>query len=354
MLSRMTKRLWLLVGLATVALAALLWSAAGSGAPAARVALLAPAAGTPAYFPIIARNGQLGGATATPPPVALPSNPADWQALLSYFRAAARLPALAVDPSWNDEARRYACQVVQSNSVGPSAPPDAACGAASTVIGGNSLVYGNGNPATTDRQAIETWLTWPFHALYVLDPELLSTGFGSFRAAADTGADPVDMAGVLDVRRGRATGLPAVTFPVVWPSHNATMYLTQLVTAPPPYPDPRASCPGYNVPLGNPAGLPLLVQLGAGDVITSGTTVPIVLASSLTEDGVQREHCVFSERDYASADPDEQARGRAILAERDAIVLVPRNPLVVGRTYQVSITAAGFGVSWSFRVAAAP
>lgn len=345
---------WTSVAILTAGVAGMVWAAAGWNRPgtAQHPALLT---GTPAWLPVIAREGLMPPVpTATPLPVTPPANLSDWRALLAYYRAAARLPALATgDAAWNDEARRYACQMAQSNQVSRTAPADAACGAASTAVGLASLLQGNGNPAATDREAIETWLTWPFHALAVLDPELSATAFGSFRATTDNRYDPVDMAAVLDVRRGRGSVPPEVTFPVVWPSHNTTIYLTQYAGG--AYPDPRSSCPGYNVPLGSATGLPLLVQLGTGNLITADTLAPIVRASTLFEDGVAREHCTFTERDYVSVDPEEQASGRASLGERDAIVVVPRSPLLPGRTYRVWIsTSIGMDVTWSFRVTAAP
>jgi len=42
--------------------------------------------------------------------------------------------------------------------------------------------------------------------------------------------------------------------------------------------------------------------------------------------------------------------GRAILDSRDAIVLIPKEPLYPGETYSVSISANGKTTTWSFSV----
>ena len=40
--------------------------------------------------------------------------------------------------------------------------------------------------------------------------------------------------------------------------------------------------------------------------------------------------------------------GRQILGSRDAIILMPQQPLVAGQTYTVSITSNGTTYTWSF------
>jgi hypothetical protein len=64
------------------------------------------------------------------------------------------------------------------------------------------------------------------------------------------------------------------------------------------------------------------------------------------------EHCVFDETTYTNPDSGTQSTGRNVLNARDAIVLIPRNPLTAGAIYQVSITANGQTYAWSFMVSA--
>lgn len=60
------------------------------------------------------------------------------------------------------------------------------------------------------------------------------------------------------------------------------------------------------------------------------------------------EHCVFDETNYTNPDSSAQSLGRSILNSRDAIVIMPREPLVSGARYTVSITVNGTEYTWSF------
>ncbi len=103
-------------------------------------------------------------------------------------------------------------------------------------------------------------------------------------------------------------------------------------------PSPLTSCTGYLAP----AGLPVILQIGAG------TVTPKVTSHSFTSGGVALEHCIFDETTYKNPDPNSQSLGRSILKSRNAIVLIPRAPLPVGQTYSAKIVVNGATRSWSF------
>jgi len=65
------------------------------------------------------------------------------------------------------------------------------------------------------------------------------------------------------------------------------------------------------------------------------------------------EHCVYDETSYTNPDGSDQSLGRSILDARDAIVLIPREPLTPGSSYTVSITVSGQTYAWSFTVSSA-
>jgi hypothetical protein len=191
----------------------------------------------------------------------------------------------------------------------------------------------------TDRLALDQWLQWPFHALDVLDPALLATGFGSYRKD-DAGAT-FDMAAALDVRRGLGAIPGGIAFPIKWPDHNTTVYLTRYDGQ--EQPDPLTSCPGYGG-IGGGSGLPIILQLGPGNL------TPAVTAHSFSRGNTALPHCVFDETTYANSIAERQVLGRAILNARDAVVLIPRDPLIPGESYTASITANGQTVTWTFHV----
>ena len=207
-----------------------------------------------------------------------------------------------------------------------------------TVAGDDCAISGNvmrdSLLTTLDKRAIDGWLTAPFHALGVLDPKLQTTGFGSFRGEGTS----TKMSAALDVIRGR-TG--SGTYPVFFPGNGSTVPLRAYGGG--ESPDPLTSCPGYLAP----TGLPLILQLGPGNV------TPSVTAYSLTGSGGMVDVCLFDETSYTNPAPSVQASVRTALGSRDAVVLIPKQPLSPGATYTASVTSGGQVYSWTFSIAPA-
>jgi hypothetical protein len=131
---------------------------------------------------------------------------------------------------------------------------------------------------------------------------------------------------------------PALTsLAVVWPADGASV---PLATHTAEYPSPLTSCPGYKAP----TGLPLIVQLG------SGNAVPHVTGSWIGEGERWLDHCVFDEGTYRNRDRVQQQLGRKILAARNAIVLIPREPLRSGASYRAVIEVNGRQIDWTFTI----
>jgi hypothetical protein len=110
------------------------------------------------------------------------------------------------------------------------------------------------------------------------------------------------------------------------------------------YPNPLASCRGFKTP----TGLPLIVQVGAGE------GVPLVTGSWIFDGERSLAHCVFDESTYRNGNTAQQRLGRSILAARDAIVLIPRDPLTPGRSYRAMIDVDGRHIDWTFTVGSSP
>ncbi len=285
--------------------------------------------------------------TVTPGPVNPPAG-GDWRAYLNYYRAVARLAPMAENAGWSDGAFKHARYLVE-NDVN-TAGEEAALGwytSEGHAAGTNSLWHVRGEANWNDTQTFDNWMSWPFHALSIIDPALTSFGYGRY---SEPGADPgpFHTGAVLDIRRGQ--GAPNAAYPIMWPSHNTAVYLTSYNGG--EQPDPLTSCNGIG--LNGPAGLPILLQLGGGEAITANTPRPVVTAHSFKEDGAERDHCIFDETSYQNSITSLRDEGRALLAARDAIVLIPRAPLTVGRSYTVSIAVYGQPYTWTFRVVAKP
>lgn len=261
-----------------------------------------------------------------------------WLDAVNAHRAMAQLPPLVDVPGWSDDAAKHARYVVETDVAGHTEDPGNPWYTPGGAVAARcSNVFASSDMSTSDEFALNAWMVAPFHSVSILDPRLQRTGFGSYRAAGPL----YTMAAVLDVIRGRGE-LPSQTvFPVLWPGLGAVVPLRMFWSE---SPNPFTSCPGYTAP----SGIPIIVQVGPGN------RTPHVSAHSFTRDGIALEHCVFDETTYSNPDGTQQNVGRAILGLRDAIVLLPRDPLDWSTSYSVSLTDNNQTYAWTFTVGAAP
>lgn len=283
------------------------------------------------YLPVIFQgiSGQI------PPGPTPPPEDAGWLSYVNYYRALAGLSPVAENSSWSDGGWLHARYMVKNDYVSHSEDPQKPWYTPEgDQAARTSNLMASSNNASSDYDAIDLWMQAPFHAVGILDPELGVVGYGSFREA-DGG---LQMGAALDVIRGLLGAQTELSFPVAWPGEGTTVPLSAYFTE---YPDPLTSCPGYQAP----SGLPIILQLGAGNI------KPNVTAYSIKLHGEVLDACVFDETSYQNPDPDARRLGRSILDSRDAIVLIPRLPLSPGETYTVSITANGQTYRWSFNIA---
>ncbi len=261
-----------------------------------------------------------------------------WLRYVNRLRALGGLAPVGWSRSWSRGDRLHARYMVKnevlSHAEDPAKPWYTPAGAASARSG---HVMASSTTSTSNRQAIDVWMTGPFHGVGIIDPELRQAGYGAYRES-DGGWE---MAATLDVLRGLRAAPTGLKLPVMWPGDGVTTPLRGYYGG--EFPDPLASCPDYTAP----AGAPIILQVGLG----SGT--PNVAAHSLRTGGVAVEHCIYSESTYTSPDSSAQSLGRAVLSMRDAIVIMPRSPLTQGADYEVSITADGNAYTWTFRVSEA-
>jgi len=284
------------------------------------------------FLPIV-----LGVGTRNSIPTPTPGPPGDesWLMRLNEHRQMAGLPPVQESVDWSRGAWSHSRYMVKNDLVDHEEDPDNSWytpegdqAARSSNLAASSVCE------IEDAEVIDLWMRAPFHGISLIDPELRTVGYGSFREE-DGG---LQMGAALDVLRGQG-GIPGeVNFPLIWPRDGSVVTLTSNAGE---YPDPLASCPGYT----NPSGLPILVQIG------DGSQIPGVTAHALHQGGTLLEHCIFDETSYDNSNADSRKLGRLLLDMRDAIVMIPRHPLVPGPTYSVSITVNGQELSWSFRVA---
>jgi hypothetical protein len=260
--------------------------------------------------------------------------PNGWLPRMNYFRAVAGLASVGEDVTLEPGAANHAHYIVETGVVehteDPRSPwysPSGAAAARSSDLIGFTL-------PVSDAEAIDGLIAGPFHALTMLDPALRRIGYASYR---ETGR-VLQMGASLTF--GAGWGGASAAGPIMWPADRSTFPLRALVEE--EIPSPLTSCPEYVWP----AGFPIMLILGQ-----AGPT-PDMSSHALTENGVPIAHCIFDGTNYANPDRTQESTGRAILRDRNAIVVLPRKPLVTGSTYHVAITTNGQTYTWSFTAGA--
>lgn len=270
----------------------------------------------------------------------IPTLESDWLIYLNQFRYLADLPPLVEDTNLSLGSRDHSAYMV--NNDNPDARDERRDNPYFTEAGRqaarNGNIFASPDAAATTDWAINFWLSAPFHAAAVLNPQLQSVGYAEFHD--DSGL--VKMAAVLDVKSGLASEPVDQHYPVYFPGNGRQTWIIRHSFL--EYPDPLASCPGYEAP----TGPPLLLQLGP-DIVS-----PHVTDFQLEQGGQLLAACLFDQTTYRHEDEYAQELGRSILAEQRTVVLIPRYPLQVGSRYTVTITANGMTYRWHFDAVARP
>ena len=274
---------------------------------------------------------------AGPPPM--------WLAAINAYRAEVKLPPVTEDPKLSDADRKHATYVVKNYedkvSVGHLigaemhdeqkgnrwfTPEGQDAGAKSDI----NQLFGYVTPSSP-RWALDNWMMGPFHRLWILNPRLRRVGYGEF-------CEKRYCVAALDLGSGAApaAGPASQASPIVFPADKSITTLNSLNGE---WPNPLTACAGFSAP----AGLPATIALGA--------MVDAKLSEyQLMRDGHGVESCGVDADTYQNPVAAEQERGRAILREQGAAMLIPRYPLVAGH-YTASATLNDHAYQWSFIIA---
>jgi hypothetical protein len=262
-----------------------------------------------------------------------------WLQYVNQFRRQAGLPTVTENTEWSEGGRLHS--VYMSNTGNISHYEDSNSQyytRAGQAAGENGNLATSYISATAYDWAFHYWMSAPFHGLPILDPQLQAVGFGTHRDADA----PIEVAATLDVKQGLQSEPPEnVVYPVLFPKDGGQAWVLRYSL--PEFPDARVHC-GY----GQVSGAPIYVQIGSGDQI------PQVTSSVLRQGDQIIEHCTFDETNYINPQASMQQAGRSILDQRDGIILLPRNPLEVGKTYTVEMVVNGMAINWSFETVAPP
>lgn len=280
--------------------------------------------------------------TLTPGPPASPTIEAagtDWLWYVNLFRNEANLPALVENPEWSLDSLQHSRYMVYTGNLGhnqdPGNPYFSRAGQTAAENGNIAAGYIGSEPF---KWAFNYWMSAPFHAIPMLDPQLGATGFAEYRDAA--GVQPV--AATLDVRRGLGPLPDSVTYPIMYPRDGGETWVLRYSL--PEFPEALSTCVGYQ----QPTGAPIILQIG------DGRETPQVTGSALYRDGEYLAHCRFDETNFTHPNEFRQKSARLILDQRDAIVIIPQQPLLPDSTYSVRVDVNGATYTWSFRTVAGP
>jgi hypothetical protein len=257
---------------------------------------------------------------------------AGWLETLNSYRAASGLSPVVNEPSWAPGIAnhlRYLTETPPIYRVGPYAnehtenpasPYFTPSGEAASRA--SSLGYG-----WTERSAIETFFTAPFHAIGLLRPGLRRSAFAA--REINVGVDTIR--GLVDDRS---------TAPILFPGDASVTTLTTYTGN--ESPNPLETCTGFRAP----SGLPLLALLPTAPSAT--------IVATLSMSGASLDTCVVTADSFVTSDPIYGNAGRDTLRRDNAVVIVPRAPLKLGQ-YDVRLAQAGRAdISWSFTVVAPP
>lgn len=260
---------------------------------------------------------------------------ADWLAYLNNFREMANLPRLTTEQSLSEGGELHSRYMVLLDV--PIAHKEdqnqELFTPAGDTAGRNSNIFATSQIEADYEWAINFWISAPFHQVPLLDPKLTTVGFGNYNKEVGT----FNMASALDVLSSEGNPNHGVNYPIMYPAQGSETWIVRHSMY--EWPDPLTSCPGFT----RPTGPPIVLQLG------NGSKVPNVESYQISAGAVVLDSCLIHESNYVNPDPFAQETGRVILGERDAIVIMPRQPLERDKEHIVQITADGFTYVWSFK-----
>jgi uncharacterized protein YkwD len=204
----------------------------------------------------------------------------------------------------------------------------------------SDVIHQPRNNLTDDQlmaEAIQRWISGPFHRAQLVNPELKQVGFGQYCNAARC-VSALDS--VSDSPVARPSGRPLAE-PVKVPPDGASVKPSRFGGE---WPSPVSSCAGYSAfssAITLQLGMFVHAKIGAGSLTqTTGADAGKTVAT-----------CTYDSEGYTNPDPVAQNAGRKVLSAYGEVVMMVRDPLATGETYRVAMTVNGTPYRWSFTAA---
>jgi pSer/pThr/pTyr-binding forkhead associated (FHA) protein/uncharacterized protein YkwD len=296
--------------------------------------------------------GALAPGATIPPGETAPTDGAHlpWLARINHYRAMVSLSPVSDDSALSagerDHTRylveNYAAMIRNGVDLGAAMHNEDSGKPGYTPIGMRAGQQsdidewpGPNAPSSADW-AIDDWMTGAFHRLNILNPELRQVAYGQW-CKSGTCTAALNVIGGAEMPSFNGVPLPK---PVMFPPPDSTVGLGPLWGE---WPNPLSSCPGYK----GPAGLPITLQVG---MMTDAKLGDYSFAH-LGKPPVKLAACGIDASSYTNPSSVAQQRGRDVLHDYGAVILIPRAPLKKGGTYAVSMTVNGRKYEWSFSIA---
>ena len=298
-------------------------------------------------------SGAESPAPAAEPSLAVVGGPQpEWLQRLNFYREMAKQPAITEDgglttgdekhvaylvSNYGDEVRHGILPGLEMHQESDGKPGFTSQGLNAAQHSDVDFMWWRGRTPTMGTWAIDDWITGAFHRLPLLSPRLEHVGYAQ---DCENNLCVAAMNAQSDVARAASASLYKT--PVEFPPAGAVLGLKWFTAE---MPNPLSACPNYT----KPTGVPITIQLGNFIAIKLG---PFSI-KQLDASGAATEidACGFDSSTYTNPDPAIQQAARDTLNAYGAVVVVPREPLIPGSRYGVSLTANGHPYNWQFSVA---
>jgi uncharacterized protein YkwD len=274
----------------------------------------------------------------------------NWLSVLNKYRTRLNVPPVEEDPALSKGCLAHAKYLVMNygrslKNIGmlmheeseskPGYSPEGLKAAQASDV-----VFQSRNRMTDDQlmgQAIEWWISGPFHRGQLVNPELKQVGFAQYCAGARCVSA---MNTTSDAPLASLSGRP-LAHPIEVPPDGATVKAPGFGGE---WPSPVSSCPGYSAQ--SPA-----ITLNLGINVPAKVTDAHLTQTTGAAAGTILDTCAYDGDGYTNPIANDQARGRDVLRSYGEVVVMVRDPLVPGESYRVAMTVNGKPYTWSFTAA---
>ncbi len=329
-------------------------AASGAGVP---VALWAPGAGVWQFRALRDSTPGTSGAQSVTVSVTVQGSAPAWLRTLNTLRAQAGSPPAYWNPRADADALLHARWMVRNRAVChcevPGTPLYSAKGDAVGSLSWISLGALDYAPVRDAASGVQALAAAPFHSLGMLAETLrgVSLATSNNGSVASVVVYGVDVARIGGFGAGGETGgvAPVVaTPPLTYPGDGAVLPAA-FARSPSESPDPLTVCGRGYAP--GVSGAPLWVSWGLRATAVAHPVPAVALQSAtLTSDGVRLAACAYDAAHYRGANAGETAYAQSVLAPYQGVVVVPKAPLLPGRTYTATVRTNLGTRTWSFRV----